>query len=190
MGYFFLEKLFGKDNTKEMSPEERLKHLSSKLDFWHEDDNTLEIAFYGEKESRNLKGDILGLYIAKQGKKIWPRIVMGYSIDIAYPPIFFDTIFFNIDGEKYRLIVDSEKDTKTSDLLFGISKRCEKLDIHGEKLLPIMRKIVPSEKTFLRFTGTQYHHEAFVSPRHKEALRKMLQIYDLELSISNHAEED
>ena len=147
--------------------DELRKHMRSKVDEvegikWIEDKSTPQY----------IHGKMCYVYLGQKEQRIWPRFVLGFQKDGW---IFFQNIIFNIDEKREELTLN----------YFDVSRDhsqgiiWEKIDLYGIDHLGLIRRIVNSKKTLIRFSGKQYHYDFEVSKKQKDAIKRVIRLYEL-----------
>lgn len=143
------------------------KHMTSKVD------EIEGIKWIRDKATpQNIHGKMCFLYLGQKDAHMWPRFVLGFQKDGW---IFFERIIFNIDGKREELTLD----------YFDISRDhsggviWEKIDLYGVDHMKLIKSIVNSNKTLIRFSGKQYRYDFEVSKKQKDAMKRVIRLYEL-----------
>lgn len=107
-------------------------------------------------------------YIGQKGGSYWLRLQLQYA---AENWLFIDRAIFLIDGEKYTISGNFERDNST--------KIWEWLDIPVEsKERIILDKIAKSKSAKVRYEGSKYYNDRVMTSKEKDIIKKTLEIYD------------
>ena len=136
-------------------------------------DKVEDITFIQDKtSSRYVDTNSFFLYIAKfkTGSNIWLRI--SYTGDDW---IFFDTITFNIDGQKkdiYLNYYDVVRDNNNGVVW-------EYINLKYDDNKDLINEIIKSKSAIMRLSGKNYHHDKTISNSEKQALKRVLEYYNI-----------
>jgi hypothetical protein len=89
--------------------------------------------------------------------------------------LFVQSYIFNVDGEVFTLDAADGRMNSDNGLVGGDSMIWEWWDTDPtSENLDMLKKIVGSKKTLLRYEGRQYHHDRTITAQEKLALKHLL----------------
>ncbi|GEM_PF-827392 len=152
--------------------EEKLAKALNKMKMRH--DEVENIDWYNSKLNLSTYGGIdspLYLYIGyKKHTKPWIRMVIKYT---ARSWLFVDNCKINIDGTNY--FINTQKFERNNDS-YGI---LEKSDVSPtSEDISIIKKIIMSKKTIIRFIGDKGTEDAILSKKEIQALSEVLDAFE------------
>lgn len=113
-------------------------------------------------------------YIGKQNGQYWLRCKVDYANDNW---VFFTSIVINVDGVK-RDTIDFNYADVTRDTVIG-GKLYESADFApGGTRLTLLSDIANSQKTIIRFQGSDYYYDFEVPAKDKQGIKDVLAAYD------------
>lgn len=143
------------------------KHMRSEVD------EVEGIKWIHDKATPKLiQGGVCYVYLGQKGVSMWPRFVLGFQ---KREWVFFEEIIFNIDGKREELSF-GYYEVKRDNSGYSV---WEYVDIPGNRHLPLMKQILESKKTIIRFRGRQHQFDFQVSKKQKDAMRRVLRLYEL-----------
>jgi len=115
----------------------------------------------------------LHLYIGEREEHRWLRFRIRYTGDDW---VFVERYIFNVDGVKYTLdagYTEVNRDVASGGRVYEwYDKDPDSTDID------LIRAIVGSTKTILRYEGDTYHYDRIIGSSEKSALRHVLDAYE------------
>jgi hypothetical protein len=147
--------------------DELRKHMRSNVD------EVEGIKWIHDKATPKLiQGGVCHVYLGQKGVSMWPRFVLGFQ---KREWVFFEEIIFNIDGKRDELSF-GYYEVKRDNSGYSV---WEYVDIPGDRYLSLIKQISESKKTLIRFRGRQREFDFQVSKKQKDAMRRVLRLYEL-----------
>ena len=113
-------------------------------------------------------------YIGEKSGHYWLRCKVDYA---ANDWVFFTSIIFNVDGVKRDTINFDYYDVTRETVLGG--KLYETADFAPtESQINLLRDIADSQKTIIRFQGSDYYYDYTVQDKDKNGIKDVLAAYD------------
>ena len=107
-------------------------------------------------------------YLVKSNNDYWLRLKLQYTSDDW---LFIDNTTFLIDGTKYEIAGNFERDNN--------STIWEWLDINVDSKQRLMlNKLSKSKIAKVRYSGDKYHKDRTITSKEKSIIRKTLEVYD------------
>ena len=103
---------------------------------------------------------------------IWPRLVMGFT---RSDWVFFESVIINNDGDKVSLDFGYFAPHRDS----GYGQILEQIDLSGAENQAIIKKVIESKKTMIRFKGKNYAHDFTLPDEQRAALARIWRLYEL-----------
>ena len=103
---------------------------------------------------------------------MWPRFLMGFT---KSDWVFFKKIIVNNDGDVDTLDFGSfstHRDTFYGGIL-------EEIDLAGGDYEELIKKVIGSKKTMIRFKGDNYSHDFTLPDEQRAALSRIWRLYEL-----------
>lgn len=112
-------------------------------------------------------------YIGVQNGEAW--LMLRYNFTSGNW-LFFDTIIISIDGENYTKEFEPYYDVKRDNASFSVWEwtDCEV----GKADIDMLKEIVESEETIIRFQGENSNYDLIVKQSDKDAIRDTFIVYD------------
>ena len=156
--------------------EEKKKMMLSllKSEMRIEKDEVEDKIFYTHKSTPYYaNNNMFYLYIGKGGTYAWLRLQMRYCSDSW---LFVDSITIKVDGENFYFN-PSYSEMKRDN---GGLKIWEWYDFSpSEKDIEMIKKIINSKKTIIRFNGEKYYDDRIITSTEKYALKQVLALYEI-----------
>jgi len=112
-------------------------------------------------------------YVGENKGRVWMRFEVHYTNDSW---LFIDDASFNIDGEIVRLPVGEREWKRDNDA----GEIWEWVDVNVDAAIrDLLQKIASSEKTIVRFNGTQYFDTKTIGESDKQAIRDMFLVEEV-----------
>ena len=126
-------------------------------------------SFYRDSRAPNYTNiDFIYPYIGEKGDRFWLRLKMQYEADDW---LFIDNAIFLVDGEKYPVSGNWERDNDGGRIW-------EWLDLPVEPSgVMLLEKIANSQTTKVRFVGNKYHNDRTLTKKEKDIIKNTLEIY-------------
>ena len=113
-------------------------------------------------------------YIGERNGQYWLRCKVDYANDEW---VFFTSVIFSVDGVK-RDTIEFDYGDVTRDTAFG-AKLYEAADFAPtDAQIEILRDIANSEKTIIRFQGSNYYYDFTISAKDKQGIKDVLDAYE------------
>lgn len=109
-------------------------------------------------------------YIGKAGDRVYLRIKFQYKADDW---LFINKVQFLIDGE----VVDFSHGAFKRDHSGGEIWEWADLEVNPA-VISVMKAIVASKSTKVRYTGNTYHKDREITAREKKAMKETLEVYE------------
>ena len=120
-------------------------------------------------DSKLIQGGVCYVYLGQRGVYV-ASFCAGFKREWV-----FEEIIFNIDGKREELSF-GYYEVKRDNSGYSV---WEYVDIPGNRHLPLMKQILESKKTIIRFRGRQHQFDFQVSKKQKDAMRRVLRLYEL-----------
>ena len=127
---------------------------------------------YDKATPKLIKGGECHVYLGQKDGFMWPRFFLGFQDDEW---VLFEEIIFNIDGRREEMsfnYFEVHRDNSAYSVW-------EYVDLPGESYFPLMKSISASNKTLIRFQGSQKRFDFQVSKKQKDAMKRVLRLYEL-----------
>lgn len=157
---------------KERQEREKAERINKSLDFMRvRTDKIEDITWYTPKKTLGGYGETLSpltLYIGKKSEP-WIRMKLFYKADDW---LFVDKAIAYVDGVKYSFSGDVFERDHSSGTIWEVS------DVSPTSVdLYVIREIIKSKETIIRFYGKQYYGDRKMTPAFKKALQETLDAY-------------
>ncbi|MEG6507180.1 hypothetical protein [Nitratidesulfovibrio sp. 1201_IL3209] len=159
---------------RERQEREKAERINNSLDFMRVTTDKVEgITWYTPKKALGGYGETLSPLILYVGKKSepWLRMKLFYKSDNW---LFVDKAIAYIDGVKHAISGDMFERDHTGGTIWEVS------DVSPTSVdLYVLREIIKSKETIIRFYGKQYHNDRKMTPAFKKALQEALDAYEV-----------
>jgi hypothetical protein len=141
-------------------------------------DNFKEITWYRDYSSPTyINQDGFFLYFGANSYEVTDlHLKMQYFADDW---LFIDKASVNIDGETF-VLSESSFDRDNNSTIWEWQDITVFANVSNELVLgrDVLEKIANSSRAIVRYTGSQYYHDEYISDRQKQAMRNVLAAYD------------
>jgi len=141
-------------------------------------DNFKEITWYRDYSSPTyINQDGFFLYFGANSYEVTDlHLKMQYFADDW---LFIDKASVNIDGETF-VLSESSFDRDNDSTIWEWQDITVFANVSNELVLgrDVLEKIANSSRAIVRYTGSQYYHDEYISDRQKQAMRNVLAAYD------------
>lgn len=158
------------DDSLALIAEEKRKAAESALKSFRKSKDEFEgTTFYkDDRAPAYANRNFIYPYIGQKGDQYWLRLRLQYTADDW---LFINHAIFLVDGEKYTITGNWERDNSTviwEWLDMPVDRR--------EKM--ILEQIANSESAKVRYVGDKYHDDRTLTAREKSIIKKTLEVYD------------
>lgn len=152
--------------------EAKLEHLNKFLRRTY--DEFKEVEWIEDKKTTKYPHTsyIFSLYLGKSGDRVWPRLKIKYTGENW---IFIEGYDIKTDNNKYTITPNSDIERDNS-----AGWVWEHYDFQpDESQLKMIEDIANSKTAKIRFSGSQSFSDRVINEKEKEALRRILEVYDI-----------
>lgn len=165
--------LAAKQEQEKKEAEEKQRIANATKNMRTEYDEVKEITWYYDKTSPQYdNANNFLLYIGKdKNNNCWLRLRIRYT---AKDWLFIRNYIFKVDDNTYTIspgTFDVERDNKSGYIWEWYDKSPTESEIN------MVKEIINSKKTVLRYEGDQYHYDRDITQQEKQALQNVLDAY-------------
>lgn len=160
-------------NDRELQAQEKKDRINKSLNYMQIKTDKIEgITWYIPKKTLGGYGETLSpltLYIGKKSEP-WLRMKLFYKADDW---LFVDKAIAYVDGVKYAISSDKfDRDHSSGTIWETSDVSPTSTDLH------VLREIIKSNETIIRFYGMQYHGDRKMTQAFKKSIQEALDAYE------------